>query len=96
MATSIGVPILTQYKQHVAELLATASGLTADQTIQLVEERFEDEVDLSVAMMKIKKFKINGDPAEVAAEWVSKVRFFQSPSHPTLPYASLALAFTHC
>lgn len=76
MAATIGVPVLNQFKQHVAELLSTASGLSADQTIQLVEERFEDEVDLSVAMMKIKKFKINGEPSEVAADWASKVRLF--------------------
>lgn len=74
MAASIGVPVLNQFKQHVAELLSKASGLAADQTIQLVEERFEEDVDLSVAMMKIKKFKINGEPSEVAADWASKVR----------------------
>lgn len=71
----IGVPVLTQYKQHAAELVSKASGvLTPEQAFTLIEERFEDENDLSIAMMKIKKFKINDDPAEVAKAWQSKVR----------------------
>ena len=76
MAATVGLPVLNEFKQHVAELLSTASGLSPEQTIQLVEERFEDDVDLSVAMMKIKNFKITGEPADVATEWANKVRLF--------------------
>lgn len=67
------VPILTQYKLHVASLLSKASNLSSEQTLQLVEERFEEDYDLSVAMMKIKKFKVEGDPAQLAVEWQAKM-----------------------
>lgn len=78
------IPVLTQYKSHLASILASASGLTPEQTIQLVEERFDDNYDLTVAMQKIKKFKIEGDPAAVAAEWLKQVREeFQCPVSPS-------------
>ena len=73
-SSEVGVPVLTQYKLHVASLISKASNLTPEQTIQLVEERFDDDYDLSVAMMKIKKFKVEGDPSQIAVEWQSKVR----------------------
>lgn len=66
-------PVLTQYKNHLAGLLASASGLSVDQTFQLIEERFDDRYDLTVAMMKIKKFKMEDNPATVAAQWLEKV-----------------------
>ena len=68
------MPVLTQFKQHAAALVASASGLSPDQAFQLIEERFEHDFDLSIAMMKIKKFKVEGDPSAVAVEWQSKVR----------------------
>lgn len=76
----VGVPVLTQFKRHVASLVSLASGLTPDDAIQLVEERFDDDFDLSVAMMKIRKFKITGEPSVVANEWHAKVRPSFCPS----------------
>jgi len=75
-SSNVGVPVLTQFKLHVAGLVAGASGLTPDQAIQLVEERFDEDYDLSVAMMKIRKFKLDGEPGAVALEWQAKVRLF--------------------
>lgn len=72
-SSAVGVPVLTQYKLHVASLISKASNLTPEQTIQLVEERFDDDYDLSVAMMKIKKFKVEGDPSQIAVDWQSKI-----------------------
>jgi hypothetical protein len=71
---TLAAPVLTQYKEHLASLLAAASGLTQDQTFLLIEERFDDEFDLSVAMQKTKRFKIDGDLNVIAQEWLAKVR----------------------
>ena len=86
-SVEVVVPILTQYKLHVASLLSKASNLSSEQTLQLVEERFEEDYDLSVAMMKIKKFKVEGDPAQLAVEWQAKVRApFGSTDLPALEW----------
>jgi hypothetical protein len=91
---TITSPVLTQYKQHLATLLAAASGLTTEQTSLLIEERFDDEYDLSVAMQKTKRFKIDGDLNVIATEWLAKVRhFLDSPilAFLTFPGPSLQL-----
>lgn len=64
------------FKNQVAQLLAPVTGLSLEQLDTLIEERFDEKHEFSVTMPKIRKYKIPGDPAEVAQEWKSKVNIY--------------------
>lgn len=61
------------FKKEVAQVLAPVTGLSLEQLDTLIEERFDEKYEFSVTMPKIRKYKIPGDPLEVAQEWKSKV-----------------------
>lgn len=61
------------FRGEVVQLLTSVTKLTSEQVDSLIEERFDENYEFSLTMPKIRKFKIQGDPAEVAEEWKSKI-----------------------
>jgi hypothetical protein len=67
-------PIYLQFKQKIAEALANVSGLTPQQALESVEDSKSEGFQFSLPMMKLRRYKVEGDPLELAKKWSAEVR----------------------
>ncbi len=66
---------ITEFHKAIAEQIALLAGMPEDQAILCIEEpRNLAKADLALVVAKLNKFKkLPGNPAQVAADWKSKV-----------------------
>lgn len=67
---------MTEFHQAIAQQVSALCNIPADKVVECVEEpKNLAKADLALVVAKLNKFsKLNGNPAQIASEWASKVQ----------------------